>query len=362
MASDPAMKSRKHPNEEPETPVKKMASDPAMKSRKHPNEEPETPVKKMTSDPAMKSRKHPNEEPETPVKKMASDPAMKSRKHPNEEPETPVKKMTSDPAMKSRKHPNEEPETPVKKMTSDPAMNSRKHPNEEPETPVKKMTSDPAMLRAQIRTYQEAKDGLREGSNEDWVVVSSQFIYFGAFSNMAEEKEELMMELTEEKPTIATDIPQESPNEVDEVGKEQETGSPAVGDLNQMVAALEKENLKRTLAETEIKLSEAFREISDLRMMDHDAHPMLAPAPEVDHNIEVMNSHLTEFRAKIPNTQRSKLPPIQTPQEGSQLEEAVKYELTSKQSRELKLFQAGDMQGKGDKGDEETHRQTDTQW
>ncbi|XP_052228809.1 uncharacterized protein LOC127843023 isoform X1 [Dreissena polymorpha] len=41
-----------------------------------------------------------------------------------------------------------------------------------------------------------------------------------------------------------------------------------------------------------------------------------------------------------------KLPPIQTPQEGSQLEEAVKYELTSKQSRELKLFQAGDMQGK----------------
>ncbi|KAH3780864.1 hypothetical protein DPMN_158688 [Dreissena polymorpha] len=81
-----------------------------------------------------------------------------------------------------------------------------------------------------------------------------------------------------------------------------------------MVAALEKEvqkwksrceNLKRTLAKTEMKLSEAFREISDLRMMDHDAHPMLAPAPEDDHNIEVMNSHLTEFRAKIPNTQRS---------------------------------------------------------
>ncbi|KAH3895223.1 hypothetical protein DPMN_019383 [Dreissena polymorpha] len=226
--------------------------------------------------------------------------------------------MASDPAMKSRKHPNEEPETPVKKMASDPAMKSRKHPNEEPETPVKKMASDPAMLRTQIRTHHEAMDGLRE-----------------AFSNMAEEKEELMMELTEKKPTTAADIPQE------------------IGDLNQMVAALEKENLKRTLAETEIKLSEAFREISDLRMMDHDAHPMLAPAPEVDHNIEVMNSHLTEFRAKIPNTQRSKLPPIQTPQEGSQLEEAVKYELTSKQSRELKLFQAGDMQGKGDKGDEE---------
>ncbi|XP_052228812.1 uncharacterized protein LOC127843025 [Dreissena polymorpha] len=150
---------------------------------------------------------------------------------------------------------------------------------------------------------------------------------------MAEEKEEIMMELTEkinyiesieaendklvkdlhtlrndrqravskphvqfQKPTTAADIPQESANEVDEVGKEQETGSPAVGDLNQeMVAALEKEvqkwksrceNLKRTLAETEIKLSEAFREISDLRMMDHDAHPMLAPAPEMDHNIE----------------------------------------------------------------------------
>ncbi|KAH3790971.1 hypothetical protein DPMN_169180 [Dreissena polymorpha] len=230
---------------------------------------------------------------------------------------------------------------------------------------------------------------------------------------MAEEKEEIMMELTEKsiikqyrqydtffnyrsKPTTAADIPQESANEVDEVGKEQETGSPAVGDLNQeMVAALEKEvqkwksrceNLKRTLAETEIKLSEAFREISDLRMMDHDAHPMLAPAPEMDHNIELKrrplksnlkpNKHsrrLLTIEPKESSNQKTsmkpkptqvkaryleqkppteKLPPIQTPQEGSQLEEAVKYELTSKQSRELKLFQAGDMQGKGDKGDE----------
>ncbi|XP_052272045.1 uncharacterized protein LOC127872725 isoform X1 [Dreissena polymorpha] len=330
---------------------------------------------------------------------------------------------------------------------------------EEPETPVKKMASDPAMLRTQIRTYQEAMDGLRE-----------------AFSNLAEEKEELMMELIEKKnyienieaendklvkslhtlrndrqraaskphvqfpkATTAADISLESPHEVDEVGQEQETGSPAVGDLNQeMIAALEKEvqkwksrceNLKRTLAETEMKLSEAFREISDLRMMDHDAHPMLAHAPKVDQNIEkarppgtVPVSDVkstkpakpakTETSEKQPQAQQAlqgtiepkespnqkmsvkpkpkqvkaryleqkppteKLPPIQAPQEESQLEEAVRNELSSKQSRELKLFQAGDMQGKlntlimeimefitevgrqlqGDRGDEEGNK------
>ncbi|KAH3844197.1 hypothetical protein DPMN_086452 [Dreissena polymorpha] len=191
------------------------------------------------------------------------------------------------------------------------------------------MAQDLAALRYRQSKYendlsnaqQEAMDGLRE-----------------AFSNLAEEKEELMMELIEKvmtmacmrssssidnmtpslitdlcplsellfpKATTAADISLESPHEVDEVGQEQETGSPAVGDLNQMIAALEKENLKRTLAETEMKLSEAFREISDLRMMDHDAHPMLAHAPKVDQNIEVMNSNLTEFREKIPNTPRS---------------------------------------------------------
>ncbi|KAH3844168.1 hypothetical protein DPMN_086423 [Dreissena polymorpha] len=287
------------------------------------------------------------------------------------------------------------------------------------------MAQDLAALRYRQSKYendlsnaqQEAMDGLRE-----------------AFSNLAEEKEELMMELIEKvmtmacmrssssidnmtpslitdlcplsellfpKATTAADISLESPHEVDEVGQEQETGSPAVGDLNQMIAALEKENLKRTLAETEMKLSEAFREISDLRMMDHDAHPMLAHAPKVDQNIEkarppgtVPVSDVkstkpakpvkTETSEKQPQAQQAlqetiepkespnqktsvkpkpkqvkaryleqkppteKLPPIQAPQEESQLEEA--------QSRELKLFQAGDMQGKGDRGDEEGNK------
>ncbi|XP_053403791.1 uncharacterized protein LOC123554678 [Mercenaria mercenaria] len=260
----------------------------------------------------------------------------------------------------------------------------------EPKTSAKELCSDPTLLRSQLREYTEALDTLRS-----------------EFSRAADDIDELKVELQEKRAYIAN-IEEENEKLLKDVKKlKQERRKsiaagfipPAAGDghkcdhckchvtdneFEEEIESLKKEvekwqekcnYFKKCLADTERKLSDAFREISDLRM-DRDTAPTpTVQTPTVQKTQEQPAQDLKKSEAPAEDTgtptpqklakpavtrpkpkkdvkpryldtprtesQPQPLPPVQT-------DDIIEHvsNLTQKQTRELKLYKAGDIQGK----------------
>ncbi|KAL4220763.1 hypothetical protein ACF0H5_021157 [Mactra antiquata] len=250
---------------------------------------------------------------------------------------------------------------------------------------VKEMTSDPSLLRVQLREYQDALESIRE-----------------EFSRASEQIEELNIELEEKKEYIG-DMETENEKLTKDIRKlrQERRQSIAAGFIpppsdtgdthkcehcschiapkeydeeleelkNEVTKWTDKCNyFKKILADTEMKLSDAFREISDLRMerelpppapvqKETEKEEPPAPSPVKQEKVEDIQPEPKPTPKPKPKRQvkarylekskpaSAKLPPIeQLPMEESVTESIPG--LTQKQQRELKLFKSGDLQGK----------------
>lgn len=259
---------------------------------------------------------------------------------------------------------------------------------------VTKIKSDPALLRTQIKEYEEALECIRS-----------------EYARAAEDIEDLTTEIAEKKDYIDSieDENEKLRKDIKKLRQDRRQSmavseprmaqKPAGGDIHtcehckchDSVKEEELEDVhkeadkwrekytyfKKCLADTEMKLSEAYKEISELRM---DREPpqskhnstrgvIAAPTPKPksvqkdkgENNMEAMKTEPTfANEEKPPNKPRPKpqvraryldtkprpdntiLPPI----DNTAIEEKTSMKLTPKQMRELKLYQAGDIQGR----------------
>ncbi|WAR28665.1 hypothetical protein MAR_014369 [Mya arenaria] len=267
----------------------------------------------------------------------------------------------------------------------------------EPQPQLQTSTSDPSFLRTKLKECEETLESLREEfsrSSEEKAEMRQEL----------EEKREYMNSIEEENEKLSKDIRrlrQEIRKSVEVPMAAQAPVIPTTNEhtsehckchvedneLEEEVANWKKdagkwqakcEYFKKCLADTEMKLSDAFREISDLRMERElplpppaakveqpkampsakpstkpsakptvenveKERPLSAPKPKEPHAPKMPRK---EVRARYmqKSNKVEKLPDFQTPT--PVIPDEIKQDLTPGMSRELMLFQAGDMQGK----------------
>lgn len=261
---------------------------------------------------------------------------------------------------------------------------------------IKATSSDPALLRSQLREYQEALESIRS-----------------EYSRAAEDIEELKIEL-EEKRAYISNIETENEKLLKDVKKlKQERKKsiaagfipPAAGDghkcehckchvtdneFEEEIESLKKEvtkwqdkcnYFKKCLADTELKLSEAFREISDLRMDREPPSPPPSSTQKQGHkvpdtqpletqktigekqvkdNAATQQKETTEAPKPKPKKEvrarylekshtRSQSPKLEALPPSEKIDDRIAEwfpNLNQKQARELQLYKSGDLQGK----------------